>query len=327
MSTLVTGATGFLGSALTTELLRRGKQVRVLARNEQRARELFGEAVEIIRGEITDANSVGRAVEGVEAVYHLAGRLYHPSLPAELYQRTHVEGTRVLLACCRNQQQLRRVVYCSTTGVYGITGSTPASEDAPYAPTNPYERTKLEGERLALEAYERDGLPVCVARPGLVYGPGDLHLLGLFAAIKRGLFRVIAGGAAMLHPIYIEDLVAALLLCAQHPQAIGRCYNLAGERPVTIRELAEGIARAQERHLPAGSIPLWLANLVADLCALLPGLRGENAPLTRSRVAFLTHSRVYNTCRAQAELGFQASMGLDEGLRQAVLWYRKHGYL
>lgn len=327
MSTLVTGATGFLGSALTTELLRRGEQVRVLARDERRARELFGEAIEIIPGEITDATSVGRAVGDVEVVYHLAGRLYHPSLSPEIYRRTHVEGTRVLLACCRGQQQLRRVVYCSTTGVYGITGSTPAGEDAPCAPTNPYERTKLEGDQLALEAYERDGLPVCIARPGLVYGPGDLHLLGLFAALKRGLFRVIAGGAAMLHPIYIDDLVAALLLCAEHPRAAGRCYNLAGERPVTIRELAAGIARPLDRRLPAGSIPLWLANLVADLFALLPGLRGENAPLTRSRVAFLTHSRIYDTRRARTELGFQPSVGLDEGLRRTVFWYQKHGYL
>ncbi len=327
MSVLVTGATGFLGSALTTELLKHGERVRVLARDERRARALFGEAVEIIPGEITDADSVGRAVEGVEVIYHLAGRLYHPALPAELYQRTHVEGTRVLLACCRDQPQLRRLVHCSTTGIYGVTGSTPADEDAPCAPTNPYEYTKLEGERLVLEAYERDGLPVCIARPGLVYGPGDLHLLGLFVAIKRGLFRVIASGAAMLHPIYIDDLVAALLLCATHPQAVGRYYNLAGERPVTIRQLAEGIARALDQSLPAGSIPRWLANLAADLCSLLPGLRGERAPLTRSRVAFLTHSRIYDTRRVRTELGFQAAMGLEEGLRLTTCWYRKHGYL
>jgi len=327
MRVLVTGATGFLGSALTTELLRRGEQVRVLARDERRARELSGEAVEIIPGEITDPASVGRAVQGIEVVYHLAGRLYHPSLPAELYYHTHVEGTRVLLACCRDQERLRRIVYCSTTGVYGVTGKTPAAEDAPCAPTNPYELTKLKGERLTLEVYERTGLQVCIARPGLVYGPGDLHLLGLFAAIKRGLFRVIAGGEAMLHPIYIDDLVTALLLCAQRPQAVGHCYNLAGERPVTIRALAAGIACALDRRQPAGSIPLWLANLAADLCALLPGLRGERAPLTRSRVAFLTRSRIYDTRRARIELGFQPSVGLNEGLRRTVLWYEKHGYV
>lgn len=323
MSVLVTGATGFLGSALTAELLRRGERVRILARNEGRARTLFGHAVELITGEITSLDQVSRAVEGVEVIYHLAGRLYHPSLPAGLYQRTHVEGTRVLLACCRSQRQLRRLVYCSTTGIYGVTGSTPAAEDAPCAPTNPYELSKLEGERLALAS----GLPLCVARPGLVYGPGDLHLLGLFAAIKQRIFRVIAGGAALLHPIYIDDLTAALLLCAQHPRALARCYNLAGERPVTVRELAAGIAHTLNRTLPPGSLPLWLACLAADLCSLLPGLPAERAPLTRSRVAFLTQSRVYDTRRALSELGFQPAVALTRGLQRTTLWYRKHGYL
>lgn len=327
MSILVTGATGFLGRALTSELLRRGEQVRVLARDEQRARTLFGNTVEIVPGEITDARQVERAVNGVEVIYHLAGRLYHPSIPAEVYARTHVEGTRLLLACCRNQARLRRVVHCGTTGVYGVTGQTPACEDAPYAPTNPYEATKLEGEQLALRAHTEFGLPVVVARPGLVYGPGDLHLLSLFRAIKRGLFRVIAGGTALLHPIYIDDLSAALLLCAQRPGVSGRCYNLAGERAVTVRELAREIARALDRELPSGSIPLWLANLAADVCALLPGLRGEQAPLTRSRIAFLTHSRAYDISRARAELGFQPTTPLADGLSRAVAWYRKHGCL
>jgi nucleoside-diphosphate-sugar epimerase len=326
MDVLVTGATGFLGSALTAELLRRGERVRVLARDGDRARALFGQAVELITGEITSMERVGRAVAGVEVVYHLAGRLYHPALPVAVYQRTHVEGTRVLLACCQGQKQLRRLVYCSTTGVYGVTGSTPAAEDAPGAPTNPYEASKLEGEQLALAACKR-GLPVCVARPGLVYGPGDLHLLALFQAIGRGLFRVIAGGRAMLHPIYIDDLTAALLLCAQCPQAYARCYNLAGERPVMVHDLATAIALTLNRRLPAGSLPLWLAYLAADLCSLLPGLRGQRAPLTRSRVAFLTHSRIYDTRRARSELGFWPAVGLEEGLQRTTRWYREHGYL
>ncbi|HEY1352523.1 MAG TPA: NAD-dependent epimerase/dehydratase family protein [Ktedonobacteraceae bacterium] len=329
MSVLVTGATGFLGSALTLELLRRGTQVRVLVRDEQRARALFGQAVELIAGEITNPYSLGRAAEGVEVIYHLAGRLYHPGRPAELYYRTHVEGTRVLLACCQQQNRgrLRRLVYCSTTGVYGVTGATPACENTLCAPTNPYEQSKLAGEQLVREACEQDGLPVCIARPGLVYGPGDLHLLGLFSAIKRGVFRVIGGGRTLLHPIYIDDLTRALLLCAQHPRASARCYNLAGEHPVSVRALAANIARTLDRSLPAGSLPLWLAHLAADLCSLLPGLRGEGAPLTHSRVAFLTHSRIYDTRRARSELGFEPSLSLAEGLRRTTRWYREQGYL
>ena len=347
MTILVTGATGFLGSALVRELLRKKQallalatsdyretwrneawgasshalqDVRILARDEKKARAQFGEAVTVIHGEITDAKQVQQAVDGATDIYHLAGRLYHPNIPAQVYRTTHVEGTRTLLAACQGQSQLQRIVHCSTTGVHGVTGKTPAAEDAPYAPTNPYEVTKLESELLALKAYREQGLPVSVVRPGLVYGPGDLHLLGFFASIKKGLFRVIDGGHALLHPIYIDDLTAAFLLCAERPQAPGRSYNIAGEQPVTIRELATAIAHVMGRDLPAASIPLWLANLAADIFAIVPGLPGERAPLTRSRVAFLTSSRVYDNSRAKAELGFIPKVSLHEGLKQTAAW-------
>ncbi len=326
MTTVVTGATGFLGSALVTELVKRQQPVRILVRDEKKARQQFGDAVSISPGDITDTVQVQRAVDGATTIYHLAGRLYHPSIPAELYRQTHVEGTRILLSACQEQTQLQRIVHVSTTGVYGVTGEMPAAEDAPFAPTNPYEATKLEGEQLALKAYQEQGLPVTV-RPGLVYGPGDLHLLGFFRSINKGLFRVIDGGKALLHPVYIDDLVAALLLCAERSQAPGRSYNIAGERPVTVRELATAIAHALGKELPAGSIPLWLANLASDIFAITPGIRGEHAPLTRSRVEFLTHSRIYDISRAGFELGYTPKIALEEGMKLTAAWYYKHHYL
>jgi nucleoside-diphosphate-sugar epimerase len=327
MTILVTGATGFLGSALVTELVRQKQVVRVLARDEQKARAQFGEAVTIILGEITDIEQVECAVDGTTVIYHLVGRLYHPSVPAELYYHTHVEGTRILLNACKGQKQLRRIVHCSTTGVHGVTGRTPAAEDAPFAPTNPYEATKLQGELLALNAYREDGLPVSVARPGLVYGPGDLHLLGFFSSIKKGLFRVIDGGRALLHPIYIDDMTAAFLLCAERTEAIGNSYNIAGVQPVTIRELAMAIAHSLHKELPGGSLPLWLANLASDVFSLIPGMKGEYAPLTRSRVQFLTRSRVYDISKARAELGFAPRIELEEGMKNTAEWYHKHEFL
>ena len=324
---VVTGATGFLGTALVTELVKRNQSVRVLIRDEKKAWEQFGNAVTIFAGDITDAAQVQRAVDGVDIIYHLAGRLYHPNVPTELYRQTHVEGTRTLLNACSGQSQLQRIVHCSTTGVHGVTGKTPAAENAPFSPTNPYEATKLEGELLALKAYKEQDLRVSVIRPGLVYGPGDLHLLGFFSSIKKGLFRVIDGGHALLHPVYIDDMVSAFLLCAEQSQAIGRSYNIAGERPVTIRELATTIAHSLGKQLPKGSIPLWLANLASDIFAITPGMKGESAPLTRSRVKFLTNSRVYTICRAKTELGYAPQIDLEEGMRRTAAWYQKHHFL
>lgn len=327
MTTFVTGATGFLGSALVNRLLQDKQEVRILVRDEKKARLQFGEAVTIVPGEITDAQQVQQAMDGATVIYHLVGRLYHPSVPTELYRQTHVEGTRILLDACRGQSHVQRIVHCSTTGVHGVTGKTPANEDAPLAPTNPYEATKLEGELLALKAYKEHGLPISVIRPGLVYGPGDLHLLGFFSSIKKGLFRVIDDGKALLHPVYIDDMAEAFLLCAQCPQAVGRCYNIAGERSVTIKELATAIAHSMGKKLPPGSFPLWFANLASDIFAFIPGMQGENAPLTRSRVKFLTCSRVYDISRAKDELGYVPKVDMETGMRITAAWYYKHQYL
>ena len=328
MTTLVTGATGFLGSALVRSLLAQQQPVRILARDERKARELFGKSVTIIQGEITDTEHVLQAVDGATHIYHLVGHLYHPSVPTSLFRKTHVEGTRVLLEACRGQKQLQRLVHCSTTGVFGVTGKTPAAEEAPFAPTNPYEATKLESELLVQDAYQEQGLPISIVRPGLVYGPGDLHLLGFFTSIKKGLYRVIGDGMALLHPIYIDDMTAAFLLCAKHPEAVGRSFNIAGERPVTVRELSATIAHAVgKKKLPRGHLPLWLANAASDLFSIFPGLRDERAPLTRSRVQFLTNSRAYDCSRATNELGFKPIVTLATGIQQTADWYRQQGFL
>ena len=327
MTITVTGATGFLGSALVTALIHQQQSVRILARDEQKAHHLFGDAATIIPGDMADAEQVQQAVDGATTIYHLAGRLYHPATPADLYIQTHVEGTRTLLKACLEQKQLQRLVYVSTTGVFGVTGKTSVNEDAPFAPTNVYEATKLKGESLAQKSYQEDGVPITIVRPGLVYGPGDLHLLRLFTSIQKGLFRVIAGGKASLHPVYIDDLITALLLCAERPEALGRSYNIAGAHPVTVRELAAVIAHALDRKLPAGNIPLWLANLASDIFAILPGIKGEQAPLTRSRVAFLTNSRTYDISQAKSELNYSPLVALEEGIKRTVKWYYTQGYL
>ena len=327
MTILITGATGFLGSSLVTKLTQQELTVRVLARDEHKAKERFGETVTIVQGDITNKGQVKRAVDGSTVIYHLAGRLYHPSTPAQIYRQIHCEGTRVLLDACQGQPQLQRLVYCSTTGVYGVTGQEPANEKTPFAPTNPYEATKLQGELLALQAHQEHGLPVSIVRPGLVYGPGDKHLLGLFAAIQKGLFRTIDGGTALLHPVYIDDLINAFLLCAGQPKAIGQSYNIAGACPVTVSELASTIAHSMKRKLSTYSIPLWLANFVSDMFSITPGFQGERAPLTRSRIRFLTHSRIYSIDRAKNELGYTPNVGLEEGIKRTSAWYQKHGYL
>jgi nucleoside-diphosphate-sugar epimerase len=326
MSILVTGATGFLGTNLVQYLLAQAEDVRILVRSLSKAKPLVARGAKAIVGEITDCQALQRALRGVEVIYHLAGRLYAPDVPPKEYERTHVQGTQALLDCCQQQPGLRRFVHVSTTGVIGITGDLPADEHRPSAPTNVYEQTKWQAEQLVLDAVQR-GLPAAIVRPGLVYGPGDLHLLGFFRSLQHKLFRPIGRRPVWLHPIYIDDHTEALVRCAQHPRAVGECFHIAGKKPVTIATLAETIARALGTQLPYGTIPLSVARAVAAVGDLLPTRLKPFAPLTRSRLDFLMHSRVYDVRKAQQKLGFVAATDLPVGVEQTVTWYRQQGYL
>lgn len=326
MNVLVTGATGFIGRGVVLRLLARGMQVRALARSRERASVLANQGVEIVWGDITDRDALEPALAGVDVVYHLAGKLLTPGVPTAEYRRIHVDGTSVLLDCCLKQPRQVRLVHVSTTGVLGVTGDHPADEASPVAPTNAYEATKAEAEE-RVRAADATGLSAVIVRPGLVYGPGDLHLLGFFRSIQRGLFRPIGVGPVWLHPIFLDDLIDALVLCGEHPRAPGECFHIAGETPVTLVDLAATIASALGVAIPRGTIPVALARAAAVAGELLPPHLRSRAPLTLSRLGFLTHSRIYDVTKARRLLGFVTATGLAIGIAQTVAWYEQEGLL
>ena len=323
---LVTGSSGFLGSALVGRLLADGLSVRAMVRSPTKGEALAAQGAEVVVGEITDEAAVRGAVEGASVVYHLAGRLLAPGVSPTVYRATHVDGTRLLLRCCGEEPSVERLVHCSTTGVLGITGERPADEDAPFHPTNVYEATKAEAE-LAVRERWRDGVPAVVARPGLVYGPGDLHLLPFFRSVLRRRFRPIGRKPVWLHPIYIDDLVDGLVRCGAQDSALGECFHLAGREPVPLAGLADAIATAGGTPVPSGHIPLPAAQAVAAIGDRLPRAVRRSAPLTSSRLEFLTHSRMYDVSKAERVLGFTAPTNLETGTVLSMAWYREQGHL
>ncbi len=320
----ITGATGFVGGALARELAQRGCEVHVLARPTADRRPLGDLPIIWHDGDLTTRNGLCAAVEEADWIIHAAGRLGQAGVPEEVYNQINAEGTRKLLAALPPGGKAR-VLHVSTPGVLGRTGREPATEEQPYAPDNPYERSKSAGERIALE-FAHLGLQVVVARPGFIYGPGDHHVLKLFRAVRDGKFFYIDGGNSLCHPTHIHDVVDGLLGCLERGQ-VGGVYHITGPRPVTFRELGETIAAALGVRPPWLNVPHWAAASGAAILETAGRLLGKTPPLSRTGVEFFSADRVFSWQKAHRELGYTPSRDLASGVGATVAWYRQHGWL
>jgi nucleoside-diphosphate-sugar epimerase len=330
VNVLVTGSTGFTGGHLAATLARRGYRVRALVRERSvdkfAASDAAHAGVIATTGDLTDAAAVRRATEGVDVVYHIAATYRKAGQPDSAYRKVNIDGTRHVLEAAK-AAGATRVVHCSTGGVHGHIERPPANEDAPLAPGDIYQETKLAAERVAREFGERESLDVVVARPIGIYGPGDRRFLKMFRGLARGRFPLLGSGEVFYHLTYIDDLVEGLRLCGEVPAAAGRTYILAGPQYTTLNELVALIAhelgaRPPRLHLPVW--PFWLAGLACEMVCV--PLRIE-PPLYRRRVDFYTKSRAFDTSRARAEIGFTPTVDLEDGIRRTAEWYRKQGLL
>ena len=324
---LVTGAGGFTGLALTRTLAARGHPVRALVRSRGQMPELERAGAEVMSGDVRDPAVLRRAVAGRATVFHLAAVFRRAGVPDSQYREVHVDATRRLIEAGA-EAGVRRLVHCSTVGVHGhVKGGRPATEDAPFAPGDIYQRTKLEGEHAAWEAARRTGLPITVVRPGPIYGPGDRRLLKLIGGVARGRFLLLGSGVPRFQMIYVDDLVEGFRLAAERPEAESRTYIVTGEEAPSLRELVAEIARVAGVSAPRLRLPVWPFWLAGAACEAVCVPLGVEPPIYRRRVKFFTNNRWFDITRARTELGFAPRVRLQEGIRRTLDSYRSLGWI
>ncbi|HEY7502239.1 MAG TPA: NAD-dependent epimerase/dehydratase family protein [Vicinamibacterales bacterium] len=328
MKVLVTGATGFTGGHLARHLLDAGHEVAILVRPQSRARagDLERAGADVRLGDLTDAAAVARASRGCEVVYHIAATYREAAQGDAAYTRINVDGTRHVLDAAV-AAGARRVVHCSTGGVHGHIEHPPANEDAPLAPGDVYQRTKLEAERVAAAFGSTHPIEIVIARPIGIYGPGDTRFLKMFRGLARGRFPMLGRGDVFYHLTFISDLVRGFQLCGEVPRAAGRTYILAGPEYTTLGELVALIATELGVQPPHLRLPVWPVWLAGALCEAVCVPMGIEPPLFRRRVDFYRKSRAFDTTRAREELGYNPTIDLKTGIHRTAEWYKQQGLL
>ena len=334
MRALVTGATGFTGGHLVRTLAAAGDSVVALVRTSPRepfaptdaTPALKAAGATVVTGDLRDPAALVRATEGVDVVYHIAALYRQAGLPDEVYRAVNAHAVGALVDAAA-PNGVRRVVHCSTVGVHGDVEHPPANEDAPLRPGDIYQQTKVEGEQVARDAAARTGVELTIARPTGIYGPGDRRLLRLFRGVARGRWITLGAGDIFYHLTFIDDLVDGFRLCGTHPAAANRTYILAGGEVTTLNELVAIVAEQAGVTPPRLHLPVWPVWTAGALCEAICRPLGIEPPLYRRRVDFFTKSLAFDITRARTEIGYTPRVGLREGIRRTLAWYRDHGWL
>jgi len=321
---LVTGASGFVGSHLAEALSRRGAKVKLLVRSTSRLPFEPDGNMELCQGDVTDTASVERAVEGVKAVYHLAGIL-RGSNPSVL-TAVNAEGTRNVCRAAEKAGTVRRMVYVSSLSAAGpARGSGPITEEDPCRPACLYGTTKLQGEEIALTYGSK--VPLTILRPGAVYGPRETDIFAYFKMVRQGLV-LMPSITQKVGFIHVSDLVEAILLAVSSPKAEGRTYFVTDGKGYGWDEVCSAIGTALGRKYFTIKVPMPIVKMVAVLGDLAEKMGGKPSMVNLDKVqeAYFA-SWVCSTDRIVRELGFKPSFDLQRGVKDAADFYRTKGWL
>lgn len=323
---LVTGATGFVGSAVVRALVARGHSVRALARRTADRRNLAGLPVETVEGDLTDPASLVRAAAGCRYVFHVAAdyRLWVPD--PEGMMRVNVEGTRLVMQAARTAG-VERIVHTSSVAALGLTSDgTPADETTEVTEetiVGPYKRSKYLSEQAVLAMVREDNLPAVIVNPSTPVGPRDIK--------PTPTGRMIADAASGRLPAYLDtglnivhvDDVAEGHVLALERGRIGEKYILGGEDLPMLRLLAlvEEVAGRRGPRLRLHEALLWPVALLNEGVARVAGIEPM---VTRDHLRMARKKMFFSSAKAKAELGY-APRPVRQAVEDAVAWFRAHG--
>lgn len=317
---LVTGAAGFIGRAVGDALRADGDEVVGIDRAAD-------PSAGIHVGDTTEPAAWADHLAGCDAVVHTAAVVSN-AVDLDEQWRINVLGTRRVIEAARDAG-VRRLVHLSSIRAFSDTAFPDGvTEDHPVRPDgNPYVDTKIASEHVALQAHAAGEIETVIIRPGDVYGPGSVPwVLKPLDAIRSGQFLLPAMGRGIHSPVYVDDLVAGVLLALRAPEAAGQVFTVAGPRGVRTDEYFGHLFRMLGRRGPIG-IPTPVGVALAHTADRFNRLRGKRSDVNAISMRYLARRGTYSIEKARTVLGYEPAVDLDEGMRRTEDWLRAGGHL
>lgn len=327
MKILVTGGTGFIGGYFVPMLLENGHQVRLVVRNEEKARKQFGDKCEYFIGDVTNKDSIKGCCDGIDVVFHLVAKSGN-ELPSkknfEIFRRINVGGTENIIAECGI---IKKFIYVSSTAAMGLVKDNPITEKSKCMPYLPYQVTKYEVEEMIREKC-KDGFPGIIIRPTKVYGINEreYNYLTLAKLVKKGIFLKIGNGHDYTSNIYVSDFAQALTKLVDGG-LIGETYIATSNESIDFIESGRIIAEELDVKLNVIKVPAWFMIFAATIEEKLLTLMGKKPIVTKKNIQMTVQDRVYDISKIKSETGYEPEMSMEQGIRIVIRWYRQKGLI
>jgi len=328
----VTGGTGFIGSHLVEELLRRGyREVRCLVRKELRW--LEGLDIVPVRGDFSRIEVLWEAVRDADVIFHVAG--VTRARDWATFEQGNITATLNLLgAILEANPNVQKVLITSSLAAVGYCPGGVATEASPLRPISAYGRSKALMEQ-ALQAPRADGpplierLPIVVVRPPAVYGPREADIYTFFRTVSRGLFPIVGSGRRPeMSLVHVRDLVRGMVDAAESDATTGQTYFIGSEQFYSWREIRDATLKALGRRALTVHIPPFLVEPIGALVELAGRLTGTYPPLNREKAREIRHAcKMCAVDKARRDFDYRQQIGLEEGIQETIAWYRQQGWL
>ncbi len=318
MKNLVTGATGFIGSFIAENLVKKGEHVRALVRNTSDTALLKDLGVDIFYGDLTDSRSVKEAVKGMDKVFHSAA-MVGDWMPRKEAYKVNVEGTRWLVEAAV-EEKVERFIFVSSLAVLGMRDHHGTPDNAPRTKANDiYADTKIDSEALVEEYGRLYNLPFTIIRPGFVFGPRDKKVIPrMVDFIRRGKFIFIGKGDNKINMIYIENLADIIVKASTIDRAIGQIYNVTNDSGMTMKDLAFMVSDLWGLKRPRKHIPKKAAYVICNMFESFARLtNSKKTPLfNKTRLKFLSLNLDFDISKIKRELSYSPHVDMLEGLKR-----------